>query len=185
MMLQLRDLKGTAIASSSPNDAGEGSVTNTIPADGTYFLVVDELIRRGGPQHAYRIEAALLAPGFTLDTEVEKVEATPGGSFTVKVNATRNDYSGTIALSVLGLNDAQLSEAVIKEKGTNGTLKVTLPESAMPGSLTHFQIVGKAKVGETEIQSLTRTTPALRKLFPSFPPRELDGFIALGVKAQK
>ena len=187
VMLQLRDAKGTAIASSSVNDAGEGSVTNTIPADGIYFLVVDELIRRGGPQHAYRIEAELLTPGFKLDTDVEKVEAAPGGSFTVKVTATRRDFPGPITLSVVGLNGVTLADEVIKEKATSGTLKVTLPESAAPGSLSIFRIVGKATVGEAEVQATTRTTPSLKKLFPSmtFPPRELDGSIALGVKAQK
>ena len=187
LMLQLRDAKGTAISSSSPNDAGEGSVTNTIPSDGTYFLVVDELIRRGGPQHAYRIEAELLTPGFILDTDVDKVEAVPGGSFTVKVNATRRDYTGSITLAVVGLNGMQLSEDVIKEKATNGTLKVTLSESAAPGALTHFRIVGKARIGEGEVQSTVRTTSAVRKQFPAmpYPPRELDGSIALGVNAKK
>ena len=187
VMLQLRDAKGTAIASSMVSDAGEGSVTNTISADGTYFLVVDELIRRGGPQHAYRIEAELLTPGFTLDTDMEKVEAAPGGSFTVKVNVTRRDFTGPITLSLIGLGDAQLADEIIKEKGTSGTLKVTLPESAASGSLTHFRIIGKVKIGESEVQSIVRTTPALKKLFPTMPfhPRELDGSIALGVKAKK
>jgi hypothetical protein len=184
VMFQLRDAKGTAIASSSPNDPGEGSVTNTIPADGTYFLVVDELIRRGGPQHAYRVEAELLTPGFTLETEVEKVEAAPGGSFAVKVNVTRRDFTGPITLAVVGLDGVTLADEVIKEKATSGTLKVTLPEGAIPGSLVHFRIYGKAKIGGSEVQSLTRTTLALRKLFASVPspPRELDGRIALGIR---
>lgn len=187
VMLQLRDAKGAAIANSTVSDAGEGSVTNTIPTDGTYFLVVDELIRRGGPQHAYRIEAELLTPGFTLDTDVDKVEAAPGGSFTVKVNVTRRDYTGPITLSVVGLDGVTLADEVIKEKTTSGTLKVTLPENAVPGWLTHFRIIGKAKIGDGEVQSVTRTTPALKKLFPAmpFPPRELDGSLALGVKAVK
>jgi len=184
VMLQLRDPKGTAIASSSPNDAGEGSVTNTIPADGTYFLVVDELIRRGGPQHAYRIVAEPLTPGFTLDAEVEKVEAAPGGSFTVKVNVTRRNFTGPITLSVAGLDGAQLADEVIKEKATSGTLKVTLPASAVPGSLMHLRITGKGKVGESEVQSIARTTHTLKKLFPASIPRELDGLIALGVRAK-
>ena len=186
VMLQLRDAKGTAIASSAVNEANEGAVTNTIPADGTYFLVVDELIRRGGPQHAYRVEAELLAPGFALEAEVEKVEAVPGGSFTVKVTATRRDFTGPITLAVVGLDGVTLADEVIKEKATNGTLKVTLPETATPGSVTPFRIVGKAKVGERETQAIVRTAPALKKLFPNLalPPRELDGLIALGVKAK-
>ncbi|MFM8471790.1 MAG: PPC domain-containing protein [Limisphaerales bacterium] len=183
--LQLRDAKGTAIASSSPSDPGEGSLTNTIPADGTYFLVVDELIRRGGPQHAYRVEAELLIPGFTLETEVEKVEAAPGGSFTVKVNVTRREFTGPITLSVVGLDGMTLTDDVIKEKATSGTLKVTLPEVAVPGSLTHFRIVGKGRVGEREAQAIVRTTPALKKLFPACSVRELDGFIALGVRLKR
>ncbi len=186
VMLQLRDAKGTAIASSTASDAGEGSVTNTIPADGTYFLVVDELIRRGGPPHAYRIEAELLTPGFTLDTDVDKVEAAPGGSFSVKVNVTRRDYPGPITLAVAGLDDVQLAGEVIQDKGSNATLKVTLPESAMPGGLMHFRLVGRAKLGESEFEATARTTPALRRMFPTLasPPRELDGSIAVGVKAK-
>ena len=85
------------------------------------------------------------------------------------------------------LDPVTLADEVLKEKATNGTLKVTLSEDAAPGSLTHFRIVGKAKIGERDVQSATRTTPALKKLFPAmpFPPRELDGSIALGVKAKQ
>ena len=66
-------------------------------------------------------------------------------------------------------------------------LKVTLPESAAPGSLAHFRIIGSAKIGENEVRLVTRTTPALGRVFSPmlFPPRELDGFIALGVKVEK
>ena len=135
---------------------------------------------------AYRVEAELLAPGFALEAEVEKVEAVPGGSFTVKVTATRRDFTGPITLAVVGLDGVTLADEVIKEKATNGTLKVTLPETATPGSVTPFRIVGKAKVGERETQAVVRTAPALKKLFPNLalPPRELDGLIALGVKAK-
>lgn len=186
VMLQLRDAKGTAIASSAVNDAGEGSVTNTISADGTYYLVVDELIRRGGPQHAYRIEAELLTPGFALEAETDKVEAAPGSSFTVKVSATRRDFAGPITLTLVGLDGAVLADDVIKENAANTTLKVTLPANATPGSIKPFRIVGKAKVGDRDVQAITHTMPALRKLFPNLtaPPRELDGLIALGVKAK-
>ncbi len=187
VMLQLRDAKGTAIASSAVNDANEGAVTNTIPADGSYLLVVDELIRRGGPQHAYRIEAEWLTAGFTLETEVDKVEAAPGGSFTVKVTTQRRDFTGPISLSVEGLDGAAVADEVMKEKSTDRTLKVTLPAAAVPGSITQFRIVGKAKIGEREVTTAVRTSPALRKVFPNLadPPRELEGFIALGVQAAK
>ena len=118
---------------------------------------------------------------------MDKVEASPGGTFSVKVTVTRRDYTGPITLAVVGLNGVTLADEVLKEKATNGTLKVTLPEAAAPGSLTHFRIVAKAKIGEREVHSATRTTPALKKLFPAmpFPPRELDGSIALGVKAKQ
>ena len=91
-----------------------------------------------------------------------------------------------ITLAVVGLDGVTLADEVIKEKATNGTLKVTLPETATPGSVTPFRIVGKAKVGERETQAIVRTAPALKKLFPNLalPPRELDGLIALGVKAK-
>ena len=187
VMLQLRDAKGTALISSAVNDASEGAVTNSIPADGTYFLVVDELIRRGGPQHAYRVEAELQPAGFALEADAEKAEAAPGGSFTVKVTVARRDYTGPITLSLAGIEGAKLADEVIKDKAANTTLKVTLPDNAEPGSLTHFRIVGRAKIGEVEFATTARTTLALRKIYPTmpFPPRELDGPIALGVKGKK
>ena len=62
----------------------------------------------------------------------------------------------------------------------------TLPETAAPGSLTHFRLVGQAQLGERDVQSFVHTTPALKKLFPNTPtpPRELDTFITLGVKVR-
>ncbi len=185
--LQLRDAMGTAIAASAINDASEGAVTNTIPADGSYFLVVDELVRRGGPQHAYRVTAELLVPGFALEAEVDRVEAAPGGSFTVKVAVLRRDFAGPITLAVSGLEGVTLAEEVVQEKATSGTLEVTLPADAKSGTITTFCIIGRAQVAGRAETIVARTTPALRKLFPnlSVPPRELDGFIALGVKAKK
>jgi len=187
VMLQLRDAKGTALTSSAVNDASEGAVTNSIPADGTYFLVVEELIRRGGPQHAYRVQAELQSAGFGLEADADKVEAAPGGSFTVKVTVARRDYTGPITLSLAGIEGAKLTDEIIKDKAANTTLKVTLPDTIAPGSLMHFRIVGKAKIGEVEFVTTARTTLALRKIFPTmpFPPRELDDSIALGVKGQK
>ena len=184
--LQLRDAQGTAIASSTPGDPGEGSVTNTLPADGTYFLVVDELIRRGGSAHAYRVEAELLGPAFALETETEKIEVAPGGTFTVKVSATRRDFTGPITLAVLDLDGAALADEVIKEKASSTTLKLTLPETVTPGALLTFRLLGQATLGERATQAFVHTTPALKKLFPNTPtpPRELDTVITLGVRAR-
>ena len=131
--------------------------------------------------------AELQPAGFVLEADAEKAEATPGGSFTVKVTVARRDYTGPITLSLAGIEGAKLADEVIKDKAANTTLKVTLPDNAEPGSLTHFRIVGRAKIGEVEFATTARTTLALRKIYPTmpFPPRELDGPIALGVKGKK
>jgi hypothetical protein len=49
-----------------------------------------------------------------------------------------------------------------------------------------FTIIGQAKVGEDEVATTASTMPALRRLFPRmlYPPEELDGVLALGVRTE-
>jgi len=74
---------------------------------------------------------------------------------------------------------------VIAEKKNETTLKVKLPARVEAGQLFHFTIAGKAGVGDADYETTASTMPALKKSFPllRYPPAELDGLIALGIKA--
>jgi hypothetical protein len=186
--LSFRLLKpdGTQIAEADISGANEGTLTNTFKEAGIYRLFVEELNRQGGPDLAYRVEIRPFQTGFTLSVETERVVASPGGTFEIKVTAARRQYDGPFTLSLEGLgDDVALENNVIAEKKNDTTLKVKLPERFSPGQMARFRIHGEAKIDENEFSAPASTMPALRKLFPllRYPPADLDGWIALGVRS--
>jgi hypothetical protein len=162
----------------------EASLDATAPEDGTYVLRIEELSRAGGPALAYRIEGEPYRAGFALSVEADKFDAKPGGEIEVKVTCVRRDYAGPISLSVEGLKTVGLDGATIAAGKADTPLKVKLPSDLSPGAIVHFKIIGTATVGAAEVRSVASTVPALKKLFPRmlYPPEELDGLLALGVR---
>ena len=113
------------------------------------------------------------------------MDAKAGGQFEIKVTCARRDYGGPINLTVDGIGPGVGVEGNVVAEGKNETqLKVKLPADLKAGKLVHFQIRGTGKAGDEEIIATASTMPALRKLFPGllYPPEELDGQIALGVR---
>jgi hypothetical protein len=186
LLMRLFDGNGKQLAEADISGANEGTLTNKFSEAGTYRLLVEELSHQGGPDLAYRIEVESFRPGFTLSLETNRVEAMNNGGFEIKVTAARGEYDGPITLSLDGLdNDYVLGNNIIAEKKNETTLKVTIPARVEPGQWFHFTIAGKAQVNESNFETTAGTMPALRKLFPllRYPPVELDGLIALGIKA--
>ena len=184
LVMQLLRPDGSKLAESKVEGAADASLDAAAPADGTYLLRVRELTGAGGPALAYRIEAEPYRPGFALSVEADKVDARPGGEFQLKVTAARRDYGGPVALSVEGLTPAALEGATIPAGKQEATLKVRLPPDLVPGTLLHFQIVGSADLPGGKATATASTAPALRQRLPGmpYPPEELDGQIALGVR---
>ncbi|PYI87790.1 MAG: hypothetical protein DME26_05045 [Verrucomicrobia bacterium] len=186
LFMRLYRTDGTLMSEANIAGANEGTLTNTFKETGTYRLLVEELNRAGGPELAYRIEIEPLQPGFALSVETDKVEPVTGGTFEIKVTSARREFNGPIRLSISGLDDDfALENNVIAEKKNETTLKVKMPSRFQPGQMLNFSIVGKAKNDGIEQAVTASTMPALRTLFPllRYPPAELDGLIALGVRS--
>jgi hypothetical protein len=169
----------------------EPTVEATIPADGTYFLSVEDLARAGGPGMAYRLEADRPpAASFALTVDVDKIEGPAGSTATVKVTCVRNkDFTGPITLSLAGdgIPDLSLENNTIKKGQNDADLKIKLPADPSEHGPVNFTIVGKASISEKEATQTVSTLPALKKLYPRlmFPPPEIDGLIGLGVRPEK
>ena len=186
LFMRLFNADGKQLGEADISGANEGTLTNKFSEDGTYRLLVEELNRQGGPDLLYRIQIEPFQPGFTLSVETNRVEAASNGSFEIKVTAARREYDGPITVSPVGLvDDFALENNVVAEKKTETTLKVKLPAHVEAGQLLHFNIAGKARVGVADFETTASTMPALKKLFPllRYPPADLDGMIALGIKA--
>jgi hypothetical protein len=184
LLMRVHKSDGGTLAEAEDAGPNEGALTVTIPADGIYRLMIEDLHRRGGPEYGYRMEAAPYEPGFSLSLEAEKFDVPHEGSFVAKVTAARRDYNGPIDLALDGGVDGVALENSVIPQGKNETqIRATLPGSVKPGSLHAVRLIGRAKIGERAVVSIASTSAALVKLMPAnpFPPASLDGALALGV----
>ena len=172
------------VEDSGPN---EGVFEFTFPEDGTYRLMVEDLLRGGGLGHVYRIDVESSDPGFSLSTEVERHNVPRGGTFVAKVTAARRHYNGPIELSVTGIGDdlVLVNHTIAKEKN-EVEMKVTMPPHYEPGRIMLAQLVGKAKIGDRDVVVTASTLPAIRKAVPNtpFPPCSLDQLVAVAVSPE-
>jgi hypothetical protein len=188
VVLRLYKPDGSKLTESKVEAASEGTLDAAVPEDGNYRLSVEDISGAGGPVFAYRIEIEPYRPGFLLSVDTDKVDAKPGEAFDVKITTVRRDYAGPIALRVEGISSATLDGATIATGKNDTTLKVKMPAdlAAHPAGPISFRIIGQAKVGDDEVIVTASTMPALRRLFPRmlYPPEELDGVIALGIRTE-
>jgi hypothetical protein len=187
LLMRVAKADGAVLSESEDAGANEGVASVTFPADGLYRLMVEDLHRRGGPEHAYRVEIAAYEPGFSLALESDKFDVPQEGSFFAKVTCARRDYGGPIELAIEGFlvkgAGATLENNVIPQGKNETQLRATLPAGIKSGALHSIHIVGKAKIGERQFAASAGTAAALVKQMPAnpFPPANLDGALALGV----
>jgi hypothetical protein len=185
--LRLLKENGSTLATSKDDDPGEATIEHTFAADGTYCLVLRELSGHSGPHSLYRIEVTPRAPGFSLSIDVDHVEVPAGGELSLLVKTARRDYKGDISLSIETDSGVTFdtTDGVIKGDKPETTLKAKLAPELKPGQLLHFRVVGKRKDGAGS--ATAENSAALKQLFPRmlYPPRDLDGVIALGVTSPK
>ncbi|MFO0906549.1 MAG: PPC domain-containing protein [Pirellulales bacterium] len=179
---------GAAVAESPVSEADEESLVVAIPADGSYRLVVQDLLKRGGPDFAYRVSAEPVAP-FTLSLKPDKAtryryQLAKNGAMSIEVLAARNGYDGPITLSVEGPGGAyQVFSNVIGEKAPSARMYVIPPAGLTPGQFAAIKIVGTATVNGEAATATTSTADLVRVLRPqlAYPPAWLDGLIPTAV----
>ncbi len=183
LYLRLLNNQGGVLAEAEDSGTDEGVLDVTFPAEGEYYLMVEDVSRRGGPGHVYRVEAERYRPGFSLAIEAEKYDAPKGGVFVAKVTAARRDYNGPIALALEGLEGCTLANNVIPEGQNEVVFRATLPAALETGSLNVFRVVGSAQINEAEFKTTASTLAALRASFNGLPhpPVELQTNVGLGV----
>lgn len=187
LFLRLESERGAVVAEAEDSGPHEGTIDHAFSEEGRYRLVVEELLRRGGPEFVYRVEVRRHVPHFALRLETEKLEAVPGGEFKVEVECVRKGYDGPIEIELAGDGGAmELSDAVIPKGKKEAVIRGRVPASWSPGTFRTVRFTGVARRGEGRAQEVRRvasTVPALESLFPRlrFPPPMLDGLVGVGV----
>jgi hypothetical protein len=108
--IKLTDAKGRQLAfndDSADKEAGlethhaDSCISETLPADGTYYLTLWDAQNKGGPEYGYRLRISAPRPDFDLSFTPSAVNALMGPNVPITVYAFRKDgFSEDIALSL-------------------------------------------------------------------------------------
>jgi len=188
MFVQKAD--GAAVAESAVSDADEETLVVAIPADGSYRLLTQDLLKRGGPDLTYRIAIENAAP-FSLALKPDKAtkarySLAPNGAMAIDVPVARSGYDGPITLSVEGPGGVYpVFNNVIPEKQATTKMIVLPPAGLAPGQVAVVRVRGTATVNGQPFSAVTSTIDLTRLNRPALaqPPSWIDGLIPTSVSA--
>ena len=184
LLVRVESAAGALLAESDASSTNNVELDVTFKQDGPARVLVEDLLRRGGPEFAYRLRVEPFTPGFTLNLETNRLNPPRGGVFTARVTAQRRGYDGPITLAFTGAAEKfQLTSNVIAQGKSETTLRAELPDDLPPGTLLMLNVIGRATIGGSEFSASASTLGALARELPTvpFPPAALDGVVALGV----
>ena len=160
-LLELSDANGRRVAFNDDyEDKGSGLNTHhadsylkvTLPADGTYYLRLEDAQHQGGPEYSYRLRVSAPMPDFALRVAPSSIGARAGLSSPLTVYALRRDgFTNAIEIA---LKDAppgfKLSGGRIP--ANQDQVRLTLTAPAMPRSEpVNLSLEGRATVQGREL----------------------------------
>lgn len=184
LFVRVESADGALLAESDAGSTNDVALDVTFAKDGPVRVLAEELLRRGGPEFAYRLRVEPFTPGFTLLAETNRFSPPRGGDFTTKVTAQRRGYNGPITLALSGAAGSfPLVSNVIAQGKSDTILRATVPDDVPPGTLLMLNLTGHATNEHRTLTATAGTRGTLAAAWPTVPfsPPELDGILALGV----
>ncbi|HEX3658444.1 MAG TPA: PPC domain-containing protein [Pirellulales bacterium] len=184
LFLRLYDAAGKQLTEVEDTAGEEGTIDYTIPADGTYRLMVEDLLNRGGPEQVYRVEFSRYQPSFSLSIDAEKITVPYKGVLALKVSAVRRGYKGPIELKLTGKDLPFAPQTItIADGKKDAVFVVPLSPGVEPGRYGLCQIVGHAKIDGKDFSTVAGNPTALHTALSALAtlPPDLDGWLAYGV----
>jgi len=186
LQLKVLGADGKQVATVDDTGTDEGSLAFKAPADGDFTLLVEDLTKRGGPEHAYRIEVSPPQTTFSLAVSADTWNVPAGGTASATVTAKRQGYAGPIELSVAGLPEGFVTSSSVIGPGRNDALlTVTAPANAAVGAMQNVQVIGKGRNGDQDVVVAADFAGALKQRFANmrFPPMHVATTAASSVAA--
>lgn len=187
LFLRILKADGGQVVAADDVGTNEGSVDFNTPADGDYTLVVEELAKRGGPEYSYRIDVSPFQPGFDLAISTDTLNVPLQGTGMATITAVRRGYDGPIELSLVDAPaNVAVSGTIIGAGQTTAVLTILNSGAGPDGKIYPIQVIGKGKIGETEVSSLATATAAQKVSYAGtpLPPAVISRAVALGTNPQ-
>jgi len=190
LLLRMTAADGKTLVEAEDSGLDEGVLDYTFAADGVYLLAVEDLLGRGGPQYAYRVEIEPYSPGFSLAVDAEKFDIPLGGVARPKITAVRRDYTGPITLKLAFEGEAGdiasadiTATGIIPEGKPDGLMTIQAGPGLPAGKLLLARIVGEAEINKKTVQATAGTALAMKTLLGglTIPPAGLGDRVAFSI----
>jgi len=148
--LKVEDAKGNELAKKDDRVNADPALDWTAPADGAYFVVVGNVLHRGGPDHLYHLSIRRAVPGLKAVVASNAFTIEPGKTNEIKVTVTRlHGFQSKLTVSAKGLPEGLTLEPVeVPDKSGEVLLKMVASADAKPFS-------GAIQIAVTETESGT------------------------------
>lgn len=147
-VVRVVDAEGKVLAEQDDSTGVDAELSFTAPADGSYNVVVFDLVGQGGPRAAYLLEAVVPRPDFSLSLASDRLTIEPGKTMEIDVTVNRQDgFDGAILVEMAGLPPGvKASSARSEAKGDSARkvrVKLEADASVAPSSGPVF-VIGRA-----------------------------------------
>jgi len=160
-VLKLTDSSGKQLACNDDcEDKGAGLETHhadsfiraKLPADGTYYIHLGDIQKKGGREYAYRLRVSEPRPEFELRVVPSSLNMRAGASTPITVHALRKDgFDGEITLAIKGSQGAfTLSGGWIPAGQDHVRLTLTAPRAATTQPIS-LALEGKATIAGQDV----------------------------------
>ena len=145
----------------------DAKFTLTVPADGEYRLQVNEVVRKGGPAYAYRVEVQRRQPALQLTSEAGRLAIPRGTWQPLPLTLSRTDFGGAVTLSLVGAPKGMTLRDKTIPAGENAITNALLVDPSTPEGVYTVQVTATGQVtasgtaGETRVQTLAQTFPLI------------------------
>lgn len=162
--LSIYDAKGGRVGNNDDSGSPDSYLRWKAPADGEFFLQVNDHLLRGGPTFAYRVEITPIAPRITAwlpemvqnsNQERRAIVVPKGNRYASLVRIKRQDIGGDMTLVPEGLPPGVTTQAGQMDKSVD-TIPVVF-EAAPDAAITAKQFVFKPTLVEPPKETTVKT----------------------------
>jgi hypothetical protein len=145
-LLILTDSNGNVLQQNDDSATADARIDHTFKATGEFILFIEDLLERGGPNFAYRIECTRPKADF----EVKFVNDTPrvprGGRVPIRVELTRvNGFAAPVRIVAKNLSAGLHAEPLVMTKDDAGAGLIFIsasPDAPLGASVMEFEAIG-------------------------------------------
>lgn len=166
-VLMVRQIGGGQVAYNDDAGGPDSYARVRLAANREYAIGIQDQLRGGGPEYAYRIEVTPVAPQLTLSLPereefVDIVAPIPRGNrFALVVNAAREDFGGAIELGPRNLPPGVKAETLPMADGDGQTVVLFSADAAAPLGQSLVDLVGTSKVGNQVVEGRLKQRSSL------------------------